>query len=146
MTLSPRLQRRLEADRDRFLADIEVAEAADQAEAVKLAGALLEAADEQHLAVIFEQFVLAGLMALRLGRAFAVGRGRRGGGALGALGRCCLGHGDSCWLFEGRLYGGKRDGVQLVPRGAPSFRRKRESMNTSRARTAVFMDPGSSPG
>ena len=33
------LERRLEADRDRFLADIEVAEAADQAEAVKLAGA-----------------------------------------------------------------------------------------------------------
>ena len=43
--------RGLQADRDRFLADVEVAEAADQPEAVKLPGALLEAADEQHLLV-----------------------------------------------------------------------------------------------
>ena len=41
--------RRLQPDRDRFLADVEVAEAADQAEAVELPRALLEAADEQHL-------------------------------------------------------------------------------------------------
>ena len=41
--------RRLQPDRDRFLADVEVAEAADQPEAVELARALLEAADEQHL-------------------------------------------------------------------------------------------------
>src|SRR5205085_42146 len=41
------------------------------------------------------QFVLAGLVALRLGRALAVrDLGRRGGGRLirGALRRCCLGH------------------------------------------------------
>ena len=43
--------RRLQPDRDRFLADVEMAEAADQAEAVELPRALLEAADEQHLAV-----------------------------------------------------------------------------------------------
>ena len=43
--------RRLQPDRDRFLADVEVAEAADQAEAVELPRPLLEAADEQHLLV-----------------------------------------------------------------------------------------------
>ena len=43
--------RRLQPDRDRFLADVEVAEAADQPEPVKLPRALLEAADEQHLLV-----------------------------------------------------------------------------------------------
>ncbi|NDU78447.1 AAA family ATPase, partial [Actinomadura sp. DSM 109109] len=36
--------------RDRFLPDIEVAEATDEPEAVKLPGLLLEAADQQHLA------------------------------------------------------------------------------------------------
>ena len=51
MTLSPSLQRHLHADDHRLLADVEVAEAADQAHAVKLAGLLLEAADQQHLAV-----------------------------------------------------------------------------------------------
>ena len=38
------------AHRDGLLADVEMAEAADLAEAVRLAGLLLEAADEQHLA------------------------------------------------------------------------------------------------
>src|SRR3546814_10261564 len=42
-----RIERRLEADRHRFLADVEMAEAADEAEPVKLPGALLEAADER---------------------------------------------------------------------------------------------------
>ena len=51
--------RRLQPDRDRLLADIEVAEAADQAEAVELPGPLLEAADQQHLAVELQQLVLA---------------------------------------------------------------------------------------
>ena len=37
------------ADDDGFLADVEVAEAADQAHAVHLAGLLLETADQQHL-------------------------------------------------------------------------------------------------
>ena len=43
--------RHLHADDDGFLADIEVAEAADQAHAVELPGLLLEAADQQHVAV-----------------------------------------------------------------------------------------------
>ena len=42
------LKRHLHADDDRFLADIEMAEAADETHAVKLAGLLLEAADQQH--------------------------------------------------------------------------------------------------
>ena len=45
------LERRLHADDHRFLADIEVAEAADQPHAVHLAGALLEAPNQQHVAV-----------------------------------------------------------------------------------------------
>ena len=40
----------LHAGHDGFLADIEVAEAADQAHAVHLAGLLLEAADQEHAA------------------------------------------------------------------------------------------------
>ena len=68
--VAPDLHRRLQADGDRFLADVEVAETADQPEAVELAGALLEPADEQHLLVEVEQLVLASLVALRLGRAF----------------------------------------------------------------------------
>ncbi len=46
--LVARLQRHLHADDDGFLADIEVAEAADQPHAVHLPGLLLEAADGQH--------------------------------------------------------------------------------------------------
>src|SRR5580692_3251299 len=49
----------LHADDDRFLADIKVAEAADQAHAVHLAGLLLEAADRQHLAQRLELLLLA---------------------------------------------------------------------------------------
>jgi hypothetical protein len=41
----------LHADDDRFLADVEVAEAADEAHAVELARLFLEAADQQHLAI-----------------------------------------------------------------------------------------------
>jgi len=74
------LQRRLKADCDRLLADIEVAESTNQAKPVKLPGSLLEAADEQHLAIIFEQFGLVGLVPLRLSRAFAIGRRRGCGG------------------------------------------------------------------
>ena len=53
--LVARLLDRLHADRDGFLADVEVAEAADQAHAVELARPLLEPADEQHLAIEAEQ-------------------------------------------------------------------------------------------
>ena len=52
------LHRHLQADDDRFLADIEMAEAADQAHAVELPGLLLEAADQQHLAIGAELLLL----------------------------------------------------------------------------------------
>ena len=52
------LRRRLEADDDRLLADVEVAEAADHAHPVELPGLLLEPADQQHLAVEPEQLLL----------------------------------------------------------------------------------------
>ena len=42
----------LHADDDGFLADVEMAEAADQAHAVELARPLLEAADQQHVAIV----------------------------------------------------------------------------------------------
>ena len=51
ITWSPSRERHLHADDDSLLADVEVAEAADQAHAVELAGLLLEAADQQHVAV-----------------------------------------------------------------------------------------------
>ena len=59
MTWSPRRERELHADHDGFLADIEMAEAADQAHAVHLAGLLLEAADQQHVPIGLEFDVLA---------------------------------------------------------------------------------------
>ena len=52
------LQRHLHADDHRFLADIKVAEAADEAHAVELAGLLLEAADQQHAAIGGEFLIL----------------------------------------------------------------------------------------
>ena len=70
------LDRHLHADHDRFLADVEVAEAADQPHAVHLARLLLEAADQQHLAVGGKLLLLA-----EFGRARRGVRGscRRGG-------------------------------------------------------------------
>ena len=50
-------QRRLQADRHCLLPDIEMAEAADQAHAVQLAGLFLKSADQHHLPVEFEKFV-----------------------------------------------------------------------------------------
>ena len=44
-------QRHLHAGHDRFLADIEMAEAADETHAVELAGLLFEAPDQQHVAI-----------------------------------------------------------------------------------------------
>src|SRR3546814_5702740 len=44
-------ERRLQTHRDRFLTDVEVAEAADQPKPVELPGLLLEPADEKHLPV-----------------------------------------------------------------------------------------------
>ena len=67
-----------------------MAETADQAHAVELAGAFLEAADQEHVAVCLEQVFLAHLARLAA--------------ALAALGRCALwragpafaGFGDLC--------------------------------------------------
>ena len=67
-------------DDDRFLADIEVAEAADQAHAVELAGLLLEAPDQQHLAMRVE------LLLLREGERAARGFRRSVGGFSGGAG------------------------------------------------------------
>ena len=47
------------ADDDRLLADIEMAEAADQAHAEELAGLFLETADEQHGAINVEVVAIA---------------------------------------------------------------------------------------
>ena len=52
-------QGHLHADDDGFLADIEVAEPADRAHAVELAGLLLETPDQQHVAQR-AQFLLPG--------------------------------------------------------------------------------------
>ena len=51
MNWSPSRAASLHADDDRLLADIEMAEAADQAHAIHLPGLLLEAADQQHGAI-----------------------------------------------------------------------------------------------
>src|SRR5690606_2981752 len=57
------VERRLQPDRHGFLADVEVAEAADQPETVELASLFLEAADQQHLLVERQQLRFAGLVA-----------------------------------------------------------------------------------
>ena len=77
MTSSPGLIASLHADDDGLLADIEVTEAADQPHAVELPGFLLEAADEQHVAIGAKLLLLVELGHLcdMLG-----GRPARGGG------------------------------------------------------------------
>ncbi len=86
-------QRHLHAGDDGFLADVEMAEAADEAHAVELAGLLLEAADEEHAAI--------GCKLLFLGE---VRRFRRYG--------CCWGF-RIRFRFSGRLLGG--DGHSSLP-------------------------------
>src|SRR4051812_26795084 len=54
--------RRLHPDHDGFLADVQMAEAADQAHAVELSGALLEPPDQQHVAI--ERLELLGAYAV----------------------------------------------------------------------------------
>jgi hypothetical protein len=63
----------LHADDHRLLADIEMAESADQAHAIHLAGLFLETADQQHLPVIGQKLVAIrrlqfGALGLLLGR------------------------------------------------------------------------------
>jgi hypothetical protein len=54
--LIPLLQAHLHADNHGFLADIQMAKAANQPHAVKLAGLFLEPADQQHVAIGAQQF------------------------------------------------------------------------------------------
>ena len=84
MTWSPWPDRHLHADDHRLLADVEVAEAADQPHAVELARLLLEAADEQHVAV-GGKLLLAGE---RRDGVLAVGAGHGRGKPCG----CGVGH------------------------------------------------------
>ena len=56
--LIARFQRHLHADDDRFLAYIKMAKAANESHAVKLAGFLLEAPDQQHVMIGEDLFVL----------------------------------------------------------------------------------------
>jgi hypothetical protein len=73
-------QRRLHPDHDRLLADIEVAEPANQPHAVELTRLLLEAPDQQHVAVEFLQPVSRdpiGRLATSFKSSFGVGGCRR---------------------------------------------------------------------
>ena len=96
------IERGLEPDGDRFLPDIQVAEAADQAEPVQLARALFEPADEQHLFVeahhlvgigiegpvlveLFLQGVQDEILVLSIYRALCLGGGLLRGGFLGQV-------------------------------------------------------------
>ena len=98
-------QRHLHAGDDGFLADVEVAEAADEAHAVELAGLLLEAADQQHVAIGRELLFLgefAGFGADRPDWGFRVRfrfRGRLLGGVRPFIAPCYLslaGHCEDC--------------------------------------------------
>jgi hypothetical protein len=62
------LDGRLHAHHHGFLADVEVAETADQPHAIELAGPLLEAADQQHVAIERFQLLGVGRRGLRCGR------------------------------------------------------------------------------
>src|SRR5262249_15488766 len=72
------LDRELHADDDSFLTNVEVAESADQAHAIKLAGLLLEAADQQHTPIGLQLLFLAELGHRGLDRRLC-GRSARGG-------------------------------------------------------------------
>src|SRR5579864_7545697 len=84
-----------DADDDRLLTDIEMAEAADEAHAVHLPRLFLEAADEQHVAVILQKLRrrYLGLFELR--------------GSRPALRQC---HGTAPWIERGRGRATKRRG------------------------------------
>src|SRR6185295_14033917 len=68
---------RLHAHDDRLLPDVEMAEAADQAHAVELARLLLEAADQQHVAIVVQQFGLI-RFCVGVGPSLAFGSSRHG--------------------------------------------------------------------
>src|SRR5690606_32236065 len=58
---------RLKPDSNRLLSDVEMAEAPDETESVELSGLLLEPANERHLLVEVQEFVLGGLVPILLG-------------------------------------------------------------------------------
>jgi TPP-dependent pyruvate/acetoin dehydrogenase alpha subunit len=80
--------RRLKPDGDRFLADVEVAEAADQPQPVELPSPFLEAPDQKHLAIELQEIVLGRLVALGL---------RRPRNIVGV----CFGNGGVCLTYLG---------------------------------------------
>jgi hypothetical protein len=62
-------ERGLHPDNDGLLTYVEVAETTDKTHAVKLAGALFEAADQQHVVIVLKQFVFGrfrAVLAVRL--------------------------------------------------------------------------------
>jgi hypothetical protein len=67
------------ADRDGLLADVEMAETADQTHAVKLSGALLETPDEQHRAVIAQPLIVVARRRGRISRSPGLARPRHRG-------------------------------------------------------------------
>src|SRR3546814_1430152 len=88
---------RLQPDRDGFLSDIEVAEAADQAETIELARLLLETADQQHFAIEDFEFLRRRLIGRGVAGRLAVRLGSWGGCGFfwrGSLARGCFGQGD----------------------------------------------------
>ncbi len=75
------VRRRLEADDDGLLPDVKVTESPDQAHAIKLSRLLLEPPDQQHLAVVTQQFVCRYVGSV--GRSGGCGVDRLGGGFAG---------------------------------------------------------------
>ncbi len=63
-TVVPFLEGGLKTHSDSFLADVEMAEPADQAETVELARLLFKAANQDHLLVELQQFLITGIVAL----------------------------------------------------------------------------------
>ena len=106
--LVTRLRRHLHADDHRFLADVEVAEPADEAHAIHLAGLLLETPDHQHFAIGLEILLRrqrGGCLSTLRGRLRRRGhfRGRR-------LARARFG-------YAGIFSGGHRHRLLLGPKG-----------------------------
>src|SRR5581483_2639632 len=115
------LERHLHADDDSFLADVEMAETADEAHAIKLAGLLLEAADQQHVAI--------GRKLLRLGEC------RRGVGSVSFLFLLSSGH-DGPYT-NGAAAGGRRPPHSPKPFNAEAPQR---ATPTQAIRTKVWKE------
>ena len=72
-TVLARCQRRLQANGDSLLSDVQMAEPADQTQPVKLPCLFLKTPDEQHILVEFEQLFLGRFIGLRFRRSFTIG-------------------------------------------------------------------------